>query len=211
MNKVSFAIALITVVFSIGFKGLPPLETFAASVFVSKDAHYITGIYAESVFALPVVQQPKKDSGWISLEWSNSANGRAELTQIYNPSKNGQIIIGAHNNLSGSFFANMNTGKLVTVIYGDGTREAYRIAYGELWQMKDPKIPSSNFRKVISSYPNEDWVTSNEFWRWLSETKDNSVVFLTCYANKGDYEWGRYFVVARKVNGHVYSETTYRR
>ena len=70
-------------------------------------------MYIPDVLALPVVQQPAGDAGYVS-DHDN------EATQFAMASQYGNIGLLAHNYLSGRLFSRLAIGEEVRLVYGDG-------------------------------------------------------------------------------------------
>ena len=100
----------------------------------------IRGIYSKDEFALPVVQQPAGQNGFVS-----SIDG--VVTQFGLPSKYGTTGILAHNYLSGKHFYQLEIGDVIEVVYGDGSVKSYVIEDIQNYQALEPKSPSSQFSR----------------------------------------------------------------
>ena len=98
----------------------------------------IRGIYSENNFALPVVQQPSGQAGFVS-----TINGVA--TQFSMPNEYGVTGILAHSYLSGKHFFDMGIEDVIKVVYGNGEIKEYQISDIQTYQALQPNSPNSHF------------------------------------------------------------------
>src|SRR6266487_2693640 len=94
---------------------LPTFADFSKSV-QNGDAKTLRGVYVTDVLALPIVQQPVDNAGYVS-----TTDG--VITQFGMASKYGNVGLLAHNHLSGKLFSQLTAGQEVRIIYGDGKTE----------------------------------------------------------------------------------------
>ena len=144
----------------------------------------LSGVYIPNVLALPVVQQPAGDDGYVS--------GRNdEATQFAMASQYGNIGLLAHNYLSGKLFSRLAVGEEVRLVYGDGKVEYFVITEVLRYQALEPNSPWSSFRNL----ENEN-VLSTEQMFTRAYAGDRHVTFQTCIESNGNSSWGRLFVIA---------------
>jgi hypothetical protein len=145
----------------------------------------VQSVQVDGAFELPVVQQPKKDTNYVS-----SRNG--ELTQFAAVSQNGNIGLLAHNYLSGKVFSRLVRGQIVHVLYADGETESFVITEILRYQALDPKSPYSSFQNLDDE--SEILSVGEMFDRVYAG--DHHLTFQTCIAKDGISSWGRLFVMA---------------
>jgi hypothetical protein len=160
---------------------LPDLASFAASV-VDGDGKALRGVYAEERFALPVIQQPY--SSFVSQD-------PGTLTEFGPAQRYGVIGFLAHNYLAGQQFFGLRLGDEISVIYGDGRTEAYRVTHVYRYQAVEPQSAYSDF---IDLYTGSRTDAAGLFRRVYMG--DKHVTFQTCIAKGGQLSWGRLFVIA---------------
>lgn len=167
-------------------QGLSSLQDFTGTV-QNGNGSQIVGLYADSAFALRVVQQPSGNAGYVSTR-----SGVA--TQFGMASSYGSIGMLAHNYLAGTYFSGLASGQQISVIYGDSSNESYTVSEVRKYQALSPNSAYSNF--VNLSDPATTLTSSDVF----SETYGNSgaLVLQTCISNNGNSSWGRLFVIAYK-------------
>ena len=145
----------------------------------------IVGIYAPGNFALPVVQQPSSNPGFVSAE--------AEvLTQFGLASEYGTLGFLAHNTLSGVNFFDLKVGETIVLVLGDGILRTFIISEQLSYQALSPSSPYSNFRDLNDTSIE---ITSTDLFNQIYAEK-GKLVFQTCIASNGVENWGRYFVIA---------------
>jgi hypothetical protein len=161
----------------------PNFTEFSQSV-QNGQADVLTGVYVSDVMALPVVQQPYSNAGYVS---SNDG----EVTQFRMPSQFGNIGILAHNHLSGSSFSQLTVGHEVRLVNGDGSVEYFVIAEILRYQALQPNNPYSSFRNL-----DKDETLSAEQMFKRVYFGERHVTFQTCIEAEGNQSWGRLFVIA---------------
>lgn len=144
----------------------------------------LTGVYVSNVMALPVVQQPYGNAGYVS-------NNDGEATQFRMASQFGNVGLLAHNHLSGESFSQLAVGQEVRLVYGDGKVEYFVIAQVLRYQALQPTSPYSSFSNLEKD---ETLSAENMFKRVYFG--DRHVTFQTCIEAEGDLSWGRLFVIA---------------
>ena len=144
----------------------------------------LTGVYVSNVMALPVVQQPYGNAGYVS-------NNNGEATQFRMASQFGNIGLLAHNHLSGASFSQLTVGQEVRLVYGDGSVEYFVIAEVLQYQALQPNNPYSSFRNLSK----DETLSAEEMFKRVY-FGDRHITFQTCIEAEGDPSWGRLFVIA---------------
>src|SRR5688572_26268930 len=162
---------------------LPDFTVFSQAVQNGK-ADSLRGVYVSNVLALPVVQQPSGDAGYVSRKDS-------QATQFAMASQFGNVGLLAHNYLSGKSFSKIAVGQEVRLVYGDGRVEYFIVAEVLQYQALQPNSPWSSFRNL---HDNTTLNTEQMFKRVYGG--DRHLTFQTCIQAEGISSWGRLFVVA---------------
>lgn len=168
---------------------LPSLADFSKSVQNGK-AEVLRGVYVNDVLALPIIQQPSGNPGFVS-------NNDGEITQFGMPSQYGNIGLLAHNHLSGKSFSQLAVGQEVRLVYGDGKTQIFVITEVLRFQALQPTSPYSSFRNLNK----DETLTAEQMFKRVY-LGDRHVTFQTCVESYGNSSWGRLFVIAvPKVQG----------
>ncbi len=162
---------------------LPSFVDFSKSV-QNGNANTLRGVYISNVMALPVVQQPYGNAGYVS-------NNNGEITQFGMASQFGNIGLLAHNHLSGKDFSQFAVGQEVRMVYGDGHFETFVVTEVLQYQALQPTSPYSSFKNL-----NKDETLSAEGMFKRVYFGDRHVTFQTCIEKDGELSWGRLFVIA---------------
>jgi hypothetical protein len=162
---------------------LPTFSDFSTLV-ENGNVNVLSGVYVPNVLALPIVQQPTGDSGYVS-------GHDDEATQFAMASQYGNIGLLAHNYLSGELFSRLVIGEEVRLIYGDGKVEYFVITEVMRYQALDPYSQWSSFRNL----DNYDVLSTEQMFN-RAYAGDRHVTFQTCIAADGNSSWGRLFVIA---------------
>ncbi len=162
---------------------LPTFADFSASI-QNGDAKTSRGVYVANVLALPIVQQPASNAGYVS-----STDG--VITQFSMPSQYGNVGLLAHNNLSGKLFSQLTPGQEVRLVYGDGKTEVFVINEVLRFQALQPTSPYSSFRNLDK----DETLTAEQMFKRVY-LGDRHVTFQTCIDANGNASWGRLFVIA---------------
>lgn len=178
-------------------KSLPNFSTFVESVQDGKTG-VLAGVYVPHEFALPVVQQPVGNPGYVS-------QSRDVITQFEMAAEVGNIGLLAHNNLAGQEFTNLSLGDEVRLVYGDGKVEYFIVTQMLRYQALQPYSPYSEFRDLETSQT----ITAEELFRKVYRG-DRHVTFQVCIAANGTDAWGRLFIIAQPKT-HALSEQQYLR
>jgi hypothetical protein len=171
-------------------EALPNFEDFLKLV-QNNQAGVVRGVYVPGVLALPVIQQPAGNAGYVS-------DTDGEITQFSLPSQFGNVGLLAHNNLSGRLFSLLAAGQEVRLVYGDGKVEYFVIAELLKFQALEPTSPYSSFRDLN----NDDKLTAEQLFNKVYRG-DRHVIFQTCIAGPGSLSWGRLFVIALPKPPHT--------
>ena len=162
---------------------IPDFTVFSQTVQNGK-ADSLRGVYVPNVMALPIVQQPSGNAGYVS-----SNDGQA--TQFAMASQFGNVGLLAHNYLSGKSFSQIAVGQEVRLVYGDGRVEYFIVTEILQYQALQPNSPWSSFRSL-----NDDTTLNAEQMFKRVYAGDRHVTFQTCIQAEGISSWGRLFVVA---------------
>ncbi len=164
-------------------ESMPSLSSFIASV-RNGDAQALRGVYVRDVLALPIVQQPGGNAGYVS------ANNKV-LTQFNMAAEVGNIGLLAHNYLAGSVFPQLNIGQDVNLVYGNGRVESFIVTDMQHYQALDPYSTTSDFRDLDTNTS----ISADELFRQVYRG-DRHVTFQTCIEANGNTSWGRLFIIA---------------
>jgi hypothetical protein len=165
----------------------PTLADFSATV-ENSNANQITGIYVRDVMAVPVLQQPAGQAGYVSTIADT-------VTQFAAASKYGTIGLLAHNYLAGSFFSQLSRGKLITLVYGNGQVQNFRITAIKQYQALSPNNPYSQFMAL--DQPGITLSSSDLFHQTYG--LGNVLILQTCISKGSEPSWGRLFIIAEPV------------
>ena len=166
-----------------GEADLPTFAEFSKTV-RNDQANVLTGVYVSDVLALPVIQQPAGNAGYVS-----STDG--QITQFDMASRFGNIGLLAHNHLSGRNFSELTVGQEIRLVYGNGKIEYFVITEILQFQALEPTSPYSSFRDLDS----DETFTAEQVFKKVY-TGDRHVTFQTCIEGAGNLSWGRLFVIA---------------
>ena len=162
---------------------LPSFLDFSRSV-QNGDANVLRGVYASNVMALPVVQQPSGNAGYVS-------NNLGEITQFRMATQFGNIGLLAHNHLSGKSFSQLAVGQEIRLVYGDGHVEYFIVTEVLRYQALQPTSPYSSFKNLDK----EETLSAEDMFKRVY-FGDRHVTFQTCIEKDGELSWGRLFVIA---------------
>ena len=165
-------------------KSLPNFSTFVENIQDGK-AGVLAGVYVPQVFALPIVQQPVGNPGYVS-------QSPDVITQFEMAAEVGNVGLLAHNNLAGQEFTNLSLGNEVRLVYGDGKVEYFIVTQILQYQALQPYSPYSEFRDLETSQT----ITAEELFRKVYRG-DRHVTFQVCIAANGIDAWGRLFIIAQ--------------
>ena len=163
---------------------LPDYRDFVQSV-QNGQKGVLRGVYVPGVFAIPVVQQPVGNPGFVS---QNSD----EITQFNMAAEVGNVGLLAHNFLSGASFTNLSAGQEVRLIYGDGAVEYFVVDQVLQYQALQPFSPNSEFRDLETNAT----ISADQLFRKVYRG-ERHVTFQTCIDANGNSSWGRLFIIAQ--------------
>jgi hypothetical protein len=168
---------------AMGSVAQPTLAEFSKSV-QNGQKDLLRGVYVENVLALPIVQQPASNAGYVS-------NNDGEATQFRMAAKYGTIGLLAHNHLSGKTFSRLTIGQEVRLVYGDGRVETFVVIEVLEYQALQPTSPYSSFKNLKK----DETLTAEQMFKRVY-FGDRHITFQTCIEANGDLSWGRLFVIA---------------
>jgi hypothetical protein len=170
---------------------MPPVEADEFDLFIDTVtngvAEQLVGVYAEDVLAMPVVQQPNGNSGYIS-------SAPNTITQFAAANNFGNTGLLAHNTHAGAKFYHLTLGQEIEIVFGDSSIKTYRIESIRQFQALEPNSPYSDFIDLES---NERLTASQLFYQMY--TGDHHLTFQTCLKRDGNASWGRTFVLATPI------------
>ena len=164
-------------------QALPSFTEFSKLV-QNNQAGVLRGVYVADVLALPIVQQPVGNAGYVS-----SMDG--EITQFAMAAQYGNVGLLAHNNLSGRLFPKLAVDQEVRLVYGDGKVEYFVIKQILQYQALQPTSPYSSFRDLTTNKK----LSAEQLFKKVYGG-DRHVTFQTCMEANGSLSWGRLFVIA---------------
>jgi hypothetical protein len=165
---------------------LPSLRNFISRVENGQNLT-VRGVYVPGFLALPVVQQPGGNSGYVSRKAETA-------TQFQLAARNNVIGLLAHNYLSGKDFFRLSEGLQVMVVKGDGSIDRYRVTgVHELQKLS----PGSNWSHYVDLNSGERLTTYQVFNQFYQG--EHHLTFQTCLERDGLETWGLRFVVAEPV------------
>lgn len=163
---------------------LPTLQQFISII---SGGGKPAGIYTP-FFAFPIVQQPDGNPGFVSSDPDI-------VTQFSMANQFGTTGILAHNTLAGAKFSQLEVGQFLTLVYGDGRLEYYKVTTIETYQALSPTSPTSNF---INLQKPDLFLSSTQLFNHVYAAGKN-LVLQTCIAANGIDSWGRLFVIATPI------------
>jgi hypothetical protein len=162
---------------------LPSFTDFSKTV-QNGQADVLRGAYVSNVLALPIVQQPSGNAGYVS-------NNTGEATQFRMASQFGNVGLLAHNHLSGKSFSQLAVGQEVRLVYGDGRVEYFVVKEVLKYQALQPNSPYSSFRNLDK----DETLTAEQMFKRVY-IGDRHLTFQTCIEAEESLSWGRLFVIA---------------
>jgi len=150
-------------------------------------AGVIRGVYVEEKFALPVVQQPAGQAGFVS-----TTDGVA--TQFGMPSSYGVTGLLAHNFLSGQYFFSLNIGDEIEIVYGNGEVQRYQVADIQKYQALQPNSATSQFRDLFT----DSMLSSSQLFKKVY-MGSHHLTLQTCIQEGSVDSWGRMFIIAYPI------------
>lgn len=162
---------------------LVSIDQFIANI-IDGQSDSIRGVYTDSVFALKVVQQPSNDAGYVSPAVET-------VTQFNLAKKYDTIGLLAHNTAAGQYFFDVADGKIINVIYGDGTVARYQVKEVYQYQALSPNSATSDFVDLESG---ATYSAAEVFYQMY--TGDPHLTLQTCIERDSVDTWGRLFILA---------------
>ena len=166
-----------------GEASIPNFPDFSKTV-QNGETSILRGVYVPDVLALPIVQQPASNAGYVS-------NDEGKITQFGMASQFGNVGLLAHNHLSGKSFSQLAVGQEVRLVYGNGKVEYFVITEVLRYQALQPTSPYSSFLNLT----NNETLNAEQMFKRVY-FGDRHVTFQTCIAKDGSSSWGRLFVIA---------------
>ncbi len=165
------------------------LPKFVDQVATSGDPDQVAGVFLTDILELPVVQQPPNNPGFVSSQPDIA-------TQFGMVNQFGSVALLAHNNLAGAKFFDLKIDQILTLVFGDGKFEYYRIVKVLQYQALSPNSPYSSFIDLSDPEQNEISVT-NMFYSIYGQP--DQLILQTCIEANGQSSWGRLFIIAVPV------------
>ncbi len=166
---------------------MPDPASFGLSI-QNGDANGLRGVYVDGLFALPVIQQPASNAGYVSTTDNT-------VTQFGLASQYGTVGLLAHNFLSGQQFFQLMPGMVIQLIYGDGHIERFQVTQTYQYQATSPFSMYSDFVDLNS----HEYLTGTALFHKVY-TGPTHVTFQTCITRDGNSSWGRLFVIAEPMH-----------
>ncbi len=162
---------------------LPDLTSFVSSV-ENGQPNTLRGVYADGVFALPVIQQPSTDALYVSTAIDT-------LTQFRLAARYGDIGLLAHDYLSGQYFSQLAPGERVSLVYGKGRIDTMHITKVYRYRATDSSSTTSDFIDLDTNQHLTDYQLFSKVYLGAEHA-----TFQTCIEQDGNLSWGRLFVIA---------------
>ena len=162
---------------------LPSFTDFSKAV-QNGQSDVLRGVYVPNVLALPIVQQPSGNAGYVS-------NNDGEATQFRMASQFGNVGLLAHNHLAGKSFSGLTVGEEIRLVYGDGRVEYFVVKEVLKYQALQPNSPYSSFKNLDK----DETLTAEQMFKRVY-FGDRHITFQTCINAEGNLSWGRLFVIA---------------
>jgi hypothetical protein len=165
---------------------MPSLSDFIFSM-RNGDPHALVGVYVRQMMALPVVQQPPSQPGYVS-------NEQDVITQFTLANQFGATGLLAHNYLAGRYFFNLNVGDTIELVYGYGTVKSYTVTAFYRFQALTPNSANSKFRDLET----DKVISATELFKKVY-IGNHHLTLQTCIQQGSVDSWGRLFVIAEPV------------
>lgn len=171
---------------SVQTQGDLALQNFVEKM-IDGRSEVVRGVYSDDILALPVVQQPSNQAGFVS-----TIDGVA--TQFAMPASYGVIGLLAHNYLSGKYFSNFEIGDEIQIVYGDGEIKKYLVADIQSYQALQPNSPNSRFIDLDSG----DELSATQLFKRVY-LGGHHLTLQTCIEEGNIDSWGRMFIIANPI------------
>lgn len=165
------------------------LTAFVNQVATTGNTSQLAGIYQYGTMKYTVVQQPKSAPGFVSGQ-------EDAVTQFRLAGEYGTTALLAHNYLAGKTFSRVNPGSIITVIFGNGSTQDYRVDEVREYRALTPNSPYSKFVNLAD--PNGPVLTSTDLFFDIYKS-NGRLVLQTCIEKDGELSWGRLFILATPV------------
>ncbi len=162
---------------------VPSLSNFVSLV-QNGQTNALSGVYVPGFMALPIVQQPSGNTGFVSQQPES-------VTQFQLAARYGVIGLLAHNYLAGREFFRLLEGLTVIIVKGDGSLDRYRITEIKEYQKL---TPGSNWSHYIDLETSERLTTYQVFSQFYQG--EHHLTFQTCLERNDLDTWGLRFIVA---------------
>lgn len=166
------------------------LPNFIARIATSGNPDQIAGLFLTGKLELPVLQQPANNPGFVSTDPDS-------VTQFRLASQYGSLAFLAHNNLAGQRFFNLKKGQILSLVYGNGEVNYYRIVAIRQYQALSPNSPYSSF--VDLEDPDGKVISVNDLF-YSIYAQPGRLILQTCIEAGGQPSWGRLFIIAVPVS-----------
>jgi len=168
---------------------LPSFIDFSKAV-QNGQTDVLRGVYVPNILALPVIQQPSGNAGYVS-------NNDGETTQFRMASQFGNVGLLAHNHLAGRYFSGLTAGQEIRLLYGNGRVDFFVVKEILKYQALQPNSPYSSFKNLDK----DETLTAEQMFKRVY-LGDRHVTFQTCIEADGNLSWGRLFVIAVPKEEH---------
>jgi hypothetical protein len=145
------------------------------------------GVFVEGVLAMPIVEQPSGQPGFVSSQ--SGVATHFGLAQQY-----GSIGLLAHNTLAGAAFSALEAGQTAALIISGNQIQHFKILAIETYQAIEPNNPYSDFLSLEGMR-----LSAAGLFEHIYAASQGRLVFQTCIAAGGNPSWGRLFVIAEPV------------
>jgi len=144
-------------------------------------------IYAKGKFNFEIVEQGNKGKSYVS--------SNPDVLTFFSLSKEfGSIGLVAHNFLTGDEFYKLEQGDIIHIKNGSGEIHAFRVSESLSYQAIEPESVRSDFIDLETG-------NSLNYKELFMRTYGQSgyLILQTCIEKDGNYEWGRYFIIAESI------------
>ncbi len=162
---------------------MPDLGSLRAAV-LNGNRKVVVGVYADQLFALPVVQQVC--AMCVSREEDT-------VTQFSWAAEYGVTGLIAHDYLSGKHFYDLEPGQRIELIYGDGRIEFYWITEVGRYRQTESGSETTGYVDLATG---KGYSVEDMFRKVYMGTRH--VTFQTCITKDGNLSWGMLFAIAER-------------
>jgi hypothetical protein len=152
------------------------------------NAEQVTGLWLPNLTGLVVQEQPAGQPGFVTDQPGTVTN--FQLAADY-----GSMGLLAHVYLAGAFFNTLDVNHIITIVYGDGSMDKYRVTEIRQYQALDPDNTLTDFTSI------DNWgkKISQEDLFYEVYSHPGRLILQTCIVNNNDNLWGRKFIIAEKA------------